>query len=294
MADYFDELRRNGTVRDAVLCIAGNHELTFDADRYDASWRNFRLPGQVDKFDIRDARTRLEGSCTYLEDASTVVGTTTFYGSPYQPEFGGWAFNVPRKDMDELWERIPDDVDVLITHGPPLGRGDSTSGNMRVGCVSLMKHVQQRLRPRLHVFGHVHEGYGVYHDGTTAYVNASSVTTSSTDRPGRGGEDDDDGGGGGINPCVVFDLPYDRHLPALLVRPASYGTNDDASPSPPRASSLLRPSSSNDPRCANEDGGPNAPSSDPDDGKGRPISDEVGGDEDPSPDGGDEKRVRRH
>ena len=217
MADYFDELRRNGTVRTAIICIAGNHELTFETDRYDKVWHRFRLPGQVDKFDVRDARSRLERSCTYLEDSTTRIGTITFYGSPYQPEFGGWAFNVPRGDIDELWERIPSDVDVLITHGPPLGRGDVTSGNHRVGCVSLMKHVRDRLRPRLHVFGHVHEGYGVYHDGTTAYVNASSVRTSSTtNRPGKGGEDD-----GGAAPARRALAPGAPPAPCALCRAAS-------------------------------------------------------------------------
>ena len=287
VADYFDELRRNGTVRTAIICIAGNHELTFETDRYDKVWHRFRLPGQVDKFDVRDARSRLERSCTYLEDSTTRIGTITFYGSPYQPEFGGWAFNVPRGDIDELWERIPSDVDVLITHGPPLGRGDVTSGNHRVGCVSLMKHVRDRLRPRLHVFGHVHEGYGVYHDGTTAYVNASSVRTSSTtNRPGKGGEDD--GGGGAINPCVVFDLPYDRRLPALLVQPAAFGTEDDVSPpaSSPRPASYAT--------YASHEEGRRAPSLDNDDAEKRPRSDEVEGDVDPSPNGGGNKRRRRH
>ena len=208
----------------AIICIAGNHEVTFETERYDRSWRRFRLPRQVDKLDVEGARARLERSCTYLEDSSTKIGPIVFYGSPHQPEFGGWAYNVPRKDIDEFWEHIPYETDVLITHGPPLGRGDLTSGKCRVGCVSLMKHVQERVRPRLHVFGHVHEGYGVYHDGITGYVNASSVRSSMNDGGERGYDDGAKGGGGegSINPCVVFDLPYDRDLPALLVEPVTF------------------------------------------------------------------------
>ena len=87
-------------------------------------------------------------------------------------------------------------------HGPPLGRGDVTKGN-RVGCVSLMREVQSRVRPRLHVFGHIHEGYGVSHDGTTMYVNASSVSHNYTRQ----------------NPSVVVDLPRDQDVPAQLVKP---------------------------------------------------------------------------
>ncbi|KAL3823271.1 hypothetical protein ACHAXA_003419 [Cyclostephanos tholiformis] len=287
VADYFDELRRDGTVREAVICIAGNHEVTFERERYDRIWHRFRLPGQVDKFDVTRARARLEGSCTYLEDGATRVGPIVFYGSPHQPEFGGWAFNVPRGDIDDLWERIPYDVDVLITHGPPLGRGDVTSGNHRVGCVSLMKHVQNRIRPRLHVFGHVHEGYGVYHDGRTAYVNASSVKSSMNYRGGGvggvgGGGDDEDG----INPCVVFDLPYDRDLPALLVEPDAKGADNIPT------LAYNRPASNTS--HANEEGSHHAPS---DDDEEKPRSEEVVEcDVNPSRDGGASvnKKRRRH
>ena len=56
-----------------------------------------------------------------------------------------------------IWQRIPDDVDVLITHGPPVGHGDLCSGGNRAGCVDLLRHVETRIQPKLHVFGHIHE-----------------------------------------------------------------------------------------------------------------------------------------
>lgn len=198
---YFSELRRNGTVRESIICIAGNHELTFQPEHYDKVWKRFRRPKQKEKYDAAAAREAL-ANCTYLEDESVAVRGIPFYGSPWQPEYYDWAYNAPRADILTKWEQIPSDTDVLVTHGPPLGRGDVTKGN-RVGCVSLMKEVQSRVRPRLHVFGHIHEGRGVTHDGTTMYVNASSVTHNYTRQ----------------HPGIVVDLPLDVELPAQLVKP---------------------------------------------------------------------------
>ncbi|GMF13278.1 unnamed protein product [Phytophthora lilii] len=98
--------------------------------------------------------------------------------SPWQPEFCNWAFNLPRGDaLLDRWRRIPTDTDVLITHTPPLGHGDLV-GYQRVGCADLLKEVEHRVRPKLHVFGHVHEGYGrsASPDGAITYFNASACT----------------------------------------------------------------------------------------------------------------------
>jgi len=79
-------------------------------------------------------------------------------------------------------KHCPQQVDVLITHGPPLGRGDlvflteSRTKTTRAGCYDLLKVVQDRVKPSVHVFGHIHEGHGVSFDGTTIYVNASSCS----------------------------------------------------------------------------------------------------------------------
>ena len=94
---------------------------------------------------------------------------------------------------------------MLITHGPPLGRGDRVCGPklpggggiQRVGCVDLLDEVQTRVRPRVHVFGHVHEGYGVTSDGTTDFINASTCTFAY--QP--------------TNPPVVLDVPLRRAVP---------------------------------------------------------------------------------
>ena len=96
--------------------------------------------------------------------------------SPWQPAFCSWAFNLKR-DGDEIravWGKIPDDTDILITHGPPYGILDSTDLDDHVGCRALLSRVQA-IRPKLHVFGHIHEGHGKEQvdEQSTIFVNAS-------------------------------------------------------------------------------------------------------------------------
>jgi hypothetical protein len=96
------------------------------------------------------------------------------WGSPWQPEFHNWAFNLPRGEkIKEKWDMIPVDTDILITHGPPMGKLDYVRyDNVNVGCEELLLKVQE-IKPKIHVFGHIHEGYGYVFDGTTHYINAA-------------------------------------------------------------------------------------------------------------------------
>ena len=131
-------------------------------------------------------------------------------GTPHQPEYGGWAFNLVRGEQClSKWNLIPDDVDVLITHSPPLGFGDLTCTGVRAGCVELLHSVQKRIKPKYHVYGHIHEGqggsqplkgqylrvssvtgYGVRSDGKILFINASTCDINY--KP--------------CNPAVVFDV----------------------------------------------------------------------------------------
>ncbi|KAJ5808002.1 hypothetical protein N7474_009271 [Penicillium riverlandense] len=98
--------------------------------------------------------------------------TFTVYASPYQPEFCRWAFAYPREQdrfnppldpgsAQQPANPVPNHpaVDMMITHGPPLGIFDEVAHGARVGCPHLLR-AAERARPRLHVFGHIHEGYG--------------------------------------------------------------------------------------------------------------------------------------
>lgn len=112
-----------------------------------------------------------------LIDQELMIDGFKLYGSPYTPTFGGWAFMLPRgQSIYEKWLQIPHDTDVLITHGPPRGILDNTPSGELCGCSDL-RYVVQGINPRLHVFGHIHNGYGVYRDGIsrTIFVNAAVV-----------------------------------------------------------------------------------------------------------------------
>lgn len=108
-----------------------------------------------------------------LVDEAVELNGKLFWGAPWQPKFFEWAFNRERgRALREKWELIPEDVDVLVTHGPPRGFGDRVAQGDRVGCAELRKWLKQ-VRPDLHVFGHIHEGYGRYDLDGIRLVNAS-------------------------------------------------------------------------------------------------------------------------
>jgi Icc-related predicted phosphoesterase len=114
----------------------------------------------------------------YLQDEPVEIEGLKFYGSPWQPWFLDWAFNLERgESLRKVWARIPEDTDVLVTHGPPHGILDRTTRGEPVGCEDLRARVEE-LRTPLHLFGHIHEGYGTERRGQTLFVNASSCTVS--------------------------------------------------------------------------------------------------------------------
>jgi Icc-related predicted phosphoesterase len=88
------------------------------------------------------------------------------------------AFNLPRGEpLREKWALIPSGIDILVTHTPPYGIGDRTSRGESVGCEDLLETVL-RIKPRLHVFGHIHEGYGQYNKNGILFINASVTDAS--------------------------------------------------------------------------------------------------------------------
>lgn len=148
------------------IFIAGNHDHYFE-----------KRPEQAKGFiDDKNAELLAAGlpQLIYLQDSEIVINGLKFYGSPWQPEFCNWAFNVPRgEELEKIWAKIPDDTDVLITHGPPKGILDWTQyDKLNVGCEALLPRVM-KIKPKLHLFGHIHEAYGVHEENGTTFVNAS-------------------------------------------------------------------------------------------------------------------------
>jgi hypothetical protein len=117
---------------------------------------------------------------TYLQDsvlhfASENIEIANIYGSPWQPEFHNWAFNLPKNglELEQKWNDIPDNTDILITHGPAFGYLDTIMGQYdNLGCELLTKRIKT-IKPKIHVCGHIHSGYGYVFDGDTHFINAS-------------------------------------------------------------------------------------------------------------------------
>lgn len=163
------------------VVIAGNHDLTFDDNITEASLRTFGVQKSTVESYLRERGLKsvkqMLTSAIYLEDSLVTVCGIKIYGAPWQPVFCDWGFNLNRgEDILKKWQTIPADLDILMTHGPPVGHGDLTGGNNNVGCVELLNTVQKRVKPKFHVFGHIHEGYGVTSDGYTTFINASTCT----------------------------------------------------------------------------------------------------------------------
>lgn len=136
------------------VCIAGNHDWL--AERDPAAFRAL-VPSQV----------------TYLENEEAVVGGLRIWGSPITPWFLDWAFNRARgSEIDAYWRKLPERLDVLLVHGPPAGILDRTLEGLHVGCEDLARRIAEA-RPRLVVFGHIHEAAGRLERDGVRYVNAS-------------------------------------------------------------------------------------------------------------------------
>ena len=149
---------------DKKIFIAGNHDRILEND---PTWSILTIKDYPNLIYLQD-----EGYSIYdIEDDSSVK----LYGSPWQPAFFNWAFNLPRngEELKAKWDAIPSNTDILITHGPPFGYLDIPGGqSIRVGCEMLRYRVDE-LKPKIHVFGHVHGGYGYYFNGHTHFFNAS-------------------------------------------------------------------------------------------------------------------------
>lgn len=139
------------------IFVAGNHDFIFENE-----------PKLMKK--------SIPSNIFYLNDSMVEVGGLKIWGSPVSPWFCNWAFNRQRgKEIKQHWDLIPNNVDILITHGPPKNVLDKTIYSQEnVGCEDLLDKVNQ-VRPKIHVFGHIHEGYGVKEENRTTFINASSV-----------------------------------------------------------------------------------------------------------------------
>lgn len=116
---------------------------------------------------------------TYLEHESVEIEGIKIFGSPYTPTWGDWSFQKARHNMHDLWQEMPAEVDILVTHGPPAYvldlYQDIDSGNfIQVGDVALGKRVNI-VEPKYHIFGHVHNHKYIKNQGTKTIANKPTI-----------------------------------------------------------------------------------------------------------------------
>jgi len=139
-------LVRDGIVKNVVF-IAGNHDWVFEdlMEKNEEAWFRSSLPEDV----------------FYLRDSEVIIDGIRFWGTPHTPPFCDWAFNVREEGLNEIFSKIPEGIDVLISHGPPYEYWDSVDWTVRqtdpLGSKALIQHVK-RAHPRYTFSGHIHTG----------------------------------------------------------------------------------------------------------------------------------------
>jgi Icc-related predicted phosphoesterase len=190
-----------------VLVVAGNHEYSLDAECYFGQLRQELKHEEA--FSTSELEAMLAGVATYARHGVVEMAGMRIFTSPRTPG-NGWAFAYSRPDGHEVWRNASDAfaaaaVDVLVTHGPPLGHGDRVPGLGVIGCADLLDLVEAH-PPTLHCFGHVHNGRGMSTNGRTLFVNAANA-----DNTGSTGDADDDGelptAPRCLRPATVVDIP---------------------------------------------------------------------------------------
>lgn len=139
------------------IMIAGNHDFLFEES-----------PEAAEQILESDGP-----GIIYLNDSGVELEGLKFWGSPVTPWFHNWAFNRVDEEINRHWDLIPNDTNVLITHGPPYLTLDSTKTGLRVGCPRLANKIKDLSDLKVHVFGHIHEASGIVEKDDVIYVNAS-------------------------------------------------------------------------------------------------------------------------
>lgn len=139
-----------------IVGVAGNHDFIFEA---------------------RHKHLLCKLPWTYLEDSGVTINGFSIWGSPWQPRFCDWAFNLDEPELKQKWGLIPEGTDILLLHGPPMGFGDTNDCHQRIGSASLTARMLE-VRPKLVVCGHNHRGYGRHEYSSGLVVNAAHMNDS--------------------------------------------------------------------------------------------------------------------
>jgi len=139
-----------------ILCTGGNHDMLLEQI----------VAGDINPFE----------NAVFLQDKPYEYQGVRFYGAPWTPDLDGHAFYQNAEQLKDSWSKIPENIDVLITHTPPRGILDVSSRGLELGCEELAIAVN-RIKPKLHCFGHVHASAGETRNEATTFVNACVVNS---------------------------------------------------------------------------------------------------------------------
>ena len=137
------------------IIIAGNHDRLFESDP--------------------NLAKSLITNAIYLQDSGIEIEGLNIWGTPVSPRFYDWAFNKDRgEEIKKYWDLIPKNTDILITHCPPYNILDMTYSGEYVGCYDLAKKIKV-IKPKICIFGHIHQSYGMIKKDGIIYINACSL-----------------------------------------------------------------------------------------------------------------------
>jgi Calcineurin-like phosphoesterase len=175
--------------------LKGNHDITLDSDFYAQYGLYFHNQNPEDPAICQELLEQAP-SILWLKHEHAVIDLvspsgpqTTFkiFGSPFSPAQGMWAFGYGPEEAAQLWDRIPLDTDIVVTHTPPKYHCDERRERLAVGCEGL-RNALWRVRPRLAICGHVHEGRGaerIRWDLGASNIKYKESSVVSWEDPGR-------------------------------------------------------------------------------------------------------------
>lgn len=143
-----------GEFKTPAIVIAGNHDLSLENNKYTAK--------------------AILNNAVYLEEDSYTFKGIKIFGSPMSPKIPTWAFGYEKDHAEMTWDLIPDDTEILITHGPPRKIMDKIKfSGKNVGCVHLLDKIKRLKNLKAHIFGHIHEARGFKEKDGVKFINAS-------------------------------------------------------------------------------------------------------------------------
>jgi predicted phosphodiesterase len=154
------------------IFVPGNHELTLDSyNKHFSKYLKSALAKEVYLLVHKG-----------ITIATETGGDVKLQGCSYQPYFNNWAFNIDsEEERAQLYRQIFDDTEILVTHCPPYGILDSEPYDYgpilphRMGCKALMERVKELKQLKVHIFGHIHESYGIKKKNGVLFINAAQM-----------------------------------------------------------------------------------------------------------------------